>query len=198
MKNKIYIADLTHTANGLTSITFPLGTALVTSYAKHIFNDSFEFRIFKFHDQLTQAISENPPSVLALSNYTWNLEISYKLSAWAKRQDPNLAVVFGGPNFPIDKDEKLQFLQQRPVIDFYIENEGEIGFAELLTKFEEYNFDITAFKRSQEPVVNCTYINGNEIIEGGISRIKDVNTIPSPYLTGILDEFFELPLVPYN
>ena len=133
MKKKIYIADLTHTANGLTSCTFPLGAALVTSYAKHICNDSFEFRIFKFHDQLTQAISENPPSVLALSNYIWNLEISYKLSAWAKRQNPNLVVVFGGPNFPIDKDEKLLFLQQRPVIDFYIENEGETGFSGLLT-----------------------------------------------------------------
>ena len=196
MKKKIYIADLTHTANGLTSCTFPLGAALVTSYAKHICNDSFEFRIFKFHDQLTQAISENPPSVLALSNYIWNLEISYKLSAWAKRQNPNLVVVFGGPNFPIDKDEKLLFLQQRPVIDFYIENEGEIGFAGLLTKFEEYNFDITAFKRSQEPVANCTYVNGDELIEGKIARIKDVNIISSPYLTGILDDFFELPLVP--
>ena len=99
MKKKIYIADLTHTASGLTSITFPLGTALVTSYAKHICNDSFEFRIFKFHDQLTRAISENPPSILALSNYTWNLEISSKLSAWAKRQNPNLIVIFGVPNF---------------------------------------------------------------------------------------------------
>jgi len=196
LKKKIYIADLTHTASGLTSITFPLGTALVTSYAKHITNDSFEFRIFKFHDQLTKAISENPPSILALSNYTWNLEISYKLCAWAKRQNPNLVVVFGGPNFPINKDEKLLFLQQRPVIDFYIENEGETGFVELLKKLEEHNFDITALKRTQEPVANCTYLNGDEIIVGEIARIKDVNIIPSPYLTGILDDYFNLPLVP--
>ncbi len=196
MKKKIYIADLTHTANGLTSITFPLGTAFVTSYAKHITNDSFEFRIFKFHDQLTKAISENPPSVLALSNYTWNLEISYKLSAWAKRQNPNLIVIFGGPNFPVDKEEKLLFLKKRPAIDFHIQNEGEVAFAGLLTKFEEYNFDITALKRSQEPMVNCTYLSGTELIEGKIDRIKDVNIIPSPYLTGILDEFFDLPLVP--
>ena len=196
MKKKIYIADLTHTASGLTSITFPLGTALVTSYAKHICNDSFEFRIFKFHDQLTRAISENPPSILALSNYTWNLEISSKLSAWAKRQNPNLIVVFGGPNFPINKEEKLLFLQQRPVIDFYIENEGETGFAGLLMKLEEYNFNATAFKRSQEPIANCTYLNGEEIIVGGIARIQDVNIIPSPYLTGILDDYFNLPLAP--
>ena len=82
------------------------------------------------------------------------------------------------------------------MIDFYIENEGEIGFVGLLTKFEEYNFDITAFKRSQEPVANCTYVNGDELIEGKIARIKDVNIISSPYLTGILDDFFELPLSP--
>jgi len=196
LKKKIYIADLTHTANGLTSITFPLGTAFITSYARNIFNDSFEFKIFKFHDRLTQAIDESAPCVLALSNYTWNLELGYKLSAWAKRRNPNLVVIFGGPNFPAEKEEKLKFLQQRPIIDFYIESEGEIGFAELLKKLEAYNFDSAAIKRFQEPVVNCTYLNGNKVIEGDISRIKDVNTIPSPYLNGILDEFFELPLAP--
>ena len=178
------------------SLSFPLGVAYVASYAKHVLRDNFEFRLFKFHDRLTQAITECSPHVLALSNYSWNLELGCKLSAWAKRQNPNLIVIFGGPNFPVESDEKLKFLRQRSVIDVYIENEGEVGFAELLRKFEEYDFDIAAFKRSRESVGNCTYLNGDELIEGREGRIKDVNIIPSPYLTGILDEFFELSLYP--
>ena len=196
MKNKVYLADLTHTRNGIMALTFPLGTAFVAAYAKQVLGGDFEFSLFKFPDRLSQAISEGPPHVLALSNYSWNLELGYKLSTWAKRQHPNLIVIFGGPNFPVSADEKLKFLRQRSVIDVYVENEGEVGFAELLRKLEEYGFDIAAFKRSHEPVGNCTYLNGNELIEGGIERIKDVNIIPSPYLTGTLDEFFELPLTP--
>jgi len=196
LKNQVYLADLTHTENGIMSLTFPLGTAFVATYAKYVLSDQFDFRLFKFVDRLTQAISESPPRVLAISNYSWNLELGYKLSTWAKRQHPNLIVVFGGPNFPVEADEKLKFLRQRSAIDVYIENEGEVGFAALLRKFEEYDFDITTFKRSGESVGNCTYLNGSELIEGGITRIKDVNDVPSPYLTGILDEFFDLPLTP--
>lgn len=196
MKNHIYIADLTHTQGGIQALTFPLGTAFVATYAKHALGDDFEFKLFKFPDRLSEAINEGSPRVLALSNYSWNLELGCKLAAWAKRRHPNLIVVMGGPNFPVSKDEKLKFLQQRSVVDVYIESEGEVGFAKLLRKLDEYRFDIAAFKYSHERVTNCTYLSGNELIEGGIERIQDVNTIPSPYLTGTMDEFFEFPLSP--
>ena len=40
--------------------------------------------------------------------------------------------VFGGPNFPTDLYEKLEFLKKRPAIDFNIELEGELAFVDLL------------------------------------------------------------------
>ena len=38
--------------------------------------------------------------------------------------------------------------------------------------------------------------NGNNYLSEKVDRISDLETIPSPYLTGILDEFFETNLIP--
>lgn len=197
MKKNIYFADLTHTARGIHSSTFPLGAAYVCSYAKKALGNDFEIKLFKFPDKLCQALIDGPsPSLLALSNYCWNLELSYNLSSWAKQRYPDLIVVFGGPNFPFIASEKKQFLMQRPAIDFYVQHEGEVGFVELVKKIQDYSFDIEKLKNNQELIINCNYVVGEQLIESPTQRIKDLGIVPSPYLTGILDEFFELPLTP--
>ena len=196
MKHQIFLADLTHTVRGIHASTFPLGTAFVASYAKKILADSFEIRLFKFPDDLCKALSENQPKVLALSNYSWNLELGYKISLLAKKKYPDLIVVFGGPNFPIERVEKIDFFQRRPAIDFYIQNEGEVAFVQLLQKIQEHEFDVSALKENRKVIPNCNYSIGNELVEGPLERITDPNIIPSPYLTGLLDEFFNYPLAP--
>jgi radical SAM superfamily enzyme YgiQ (UPF0313 family) len=45
-------------------------------------------------------------------------------------------------------------------------------------------------------VANCSYLSDARLITGRPERIDDVNAIPSPYLSGILDPFFDFPLVP--
>ena len=110
MKPKIYFADLTHTAQGLSAPTFPLGISYVLSYAKHQLNRDIDFQLFKFPADLELAIREGPPQILCFSNYSWNFEISYKMAALAKAQYPSLVTVFGGPHYPILVDEKLAFL----------------------------------------------------------------------------------------
>lgn len=198
MKNHIFLADLTHTQRGIQALTFPLGTAFVAAYAKHVLGDDFAFSLFKFPDKLSEAIDQGNPRVLGLSNYSWNLELGCKLAAWAKRRHPGLIVVMGGPNFPVSKEEKAEFLRKRAVVDVYVEGEGEIGFAELLRKLDEHKYDIGAFKRAGMRVASCTYLDpaGSGLVEGGTERIKDIDVIPSPYLTGILDPFFEWSLAP--
>ena len=132
MNKKIYLADLTHTTLGIHSPTFPLGTAFVCAHARKYFGGQFDFQLFKFPKDLSQEILEDPPAVLAFSNYSWNLELSYKLAVWALKTLPDLVVIFGGPNFPTQSKEKRQFFENRPDIDFYIENEGEVGFVRLI------------------------------------------------------------------
>ena len=195
-KKKIYLADLTHTARGISASVFPLGTAFVSSYAQKVLGDDFEIKLFKFPEQLCQMLTSDPPLLLCLSNYSWNLELSYKLGSWAKKQYPNLIVVFGGPNFPILMYEKIQFLKKHSIIDFYIHNEGELGFVDLVRRLQEYKFNAAEVKKNKELIINCNYLSGEQLIEGPFQRIEDINIIPSPYLNGTLDEFFNFSLSP--
>jgi len=196
MKPIIYFADLTHTASGYNSPTFPIGIAYVLVNAKKTLGTDLEYRLFKFPEQLASAIMERPPAVLALSNFSWNSELAYKLNCWAKENNPYLISIFGGLNFPIVAEEKLEYFKQHSEIDFYIENEGEYGFPNLVKKILEYDFNIDKLKAQAEPLGNCSYLLNDQLICGPTERIQELDEIPSPYLTGILDEFFEYPLDP--
>jgi len=196
MKNGIFFADLTHTAQGISAATFPLGVSFVMSYAKKHLGGEFDLRLFKFPDQLQDAVQKSRPRMLCFSNYSWNREISYKIAALAKERDPRLVVVFGGPNFPTDQEEKAQTLRARPAMDFYVELEGEMGFLALAQKLCEHGFDAARLKATGEKILNTTYWDGQALVCGPEERISDLEAIPSPYLTGLLDEFFSQPLVP--
>ncbi len=197
MKKKIFFADMTHTAQGIGAPTFPLGVSFVAAYAiQELGTKEFDVRLFKFPAQLEQALRTDPPDVLCFSNYSWNCELAYTLARLAKGRDPKLTVVMGGPNFPIEEEEKHAFLKQRAAIDFYIELEGEIGFVELVRALESSGFDAARLKASGQAIRNCSYLCDGRLVAGPVARIDNVNVIPSPYLTGLLDPFFELSLSP--
>jgi radical SAM superfamily enzyme YgiQ (UPF0313 family) len=195
-KINIWLSDLTHTAQGISAATFPLGVSFVYSYSKQILGNEFNFDLFKFPSHLDEALRNRFPTVLSFSNYSWNFELAYRFASVVKQHNPNVVTIFGGPNFPAVTDEMLEFLKKRPNIDFYIELEGELGFVSLLKKLAKYNFDAVKLKENGETLLNTSYVYENRLIHGPKDRIKDVNVIPSPYLTGALDKFFDLPLVP--
>ena len=192
----VFLADLTHTALGISNLTFPLGTAFVASYADSKLGDTFEFHLFKFPEELAEAILAQRPRVIGFSNYAWNATLAYRIATWAKQNFPDTITVFGGPNSPILNDEKRQYLSARPNIDFCIQNEGEIGFVELLKELQECDYDLETIHRHRRAIGNCSYLAGESLISGGVARVLNVNEIPSPYLTGMLDKFFDHPLAP--
>ena len=195
-KPNIWISDLTHTAQGITAATFPLGASCVFSYAKEKIGKDFEFKLFKFPSHLNEALNKQSPKMLCFSNFKWNFELSYKFASLAKERDPSIIIVFGGPNFPIEKNEKIDFFNKHPVIDFVVELEGELAFVNLVEKLSENNFIVNKLKTNQEELINTCYLHEKKFIEGSIKRIDNINLIPSPYLTGVLDEFFNHPLIP--
>ena len=196
MKKAIWISDLTHTAQGIGANGFPLGASYIYAYAKKIFGNEFDFKLFKFPAHLEEELRSVSPTIFSFSNYSWNLELGYKFASLAKQRDPNVITVFGGPNFPTDENEKIEFLKKKPAIDFYIELEGELGFVDLVEKLSENNFNAEKLKKNGKKIVNTCYIYEDYLISGKVERIKDINIIPSPYLSGALDRNFQLPLIP--
>ena len=196
MKKAIWISDLTHTAQGIGANGVPLGASYIYAYAKKIFGNEFDFKLFKLPSHLEEDLRSTSPTIFSFSNYSWNLELGYKFALLAKQRDPNVVTVFGGPNFPTDENEKLDFLKKKPAIDFYIELEGELGFVDLVKALSENNFNVKQLKKHGKKIINTCYIHEDKLITGSIERIKDINIIPSPYLTGALDHSFQLPLIP--
>jgi len=162
-KIDIWLSDLSHTAQGISAATFPLGVSFVYSYSKQMLGDEFNFELFKFPSHLNQALSKKFPTVLSFSNYSWNFELAYKFASVVKQHNPNVITIFGGPNFPTVKDEMLEFLQKRTNIDFYIELEGEVGFVSLLKKLADFKFDANKLKESGETSTNVTYVHQNRL-----------------------------------
>ena len=161
MKKKIWIADLTHTTQGISAATFPLGVSYVFAYANHKFKKEFDFKLFKFPEHLSKELKKTIPSVLCFSNYSWNFELAYKFAYLVKEKNPNVITIFGGPNFPTSDDEKLEFLQNRPAIDFYAEQEGEIGLEDIINNLILCNFDVTKLKAQGNRIHNTTYLNSD-------------------------------------
>jgi len=192
----ILFADLSHTASGYNAPTFPLGVSLVYSYAKSIFKDKYNYNLFRFPEPLIEKITKSSFDILALSNYSWNFELGYSIAKYAHNINKEATIIFGGPNFPTNAKEKEDYLKKYDLIDFYIELEGELAFINLINQLEKTNFDNKLLKLKQKPIENTNYLFQGDIISGPISRINDINEVPSPYLNGILDEFFDYELEP--
>ncbi|MBL08989.1 MAG: hypothetical protein CL402_00480 [Acidiferrobacteraceae bacterium] len=195
-KCKIYFADLTHTARGISVPTFPLGTSLTASYTKKELGSEVDVTLFKFPEALHEAILDSPPDILCLSSYSWCFELGYKLGSLAKNRNPGMILVFGGPNFPIEETEKTSFLQRYNAIDFFIELEGELGLVGLINHLLDHSLDSGCLRASGKILNNLNYVWEGKLFNGPPVRVSDPNIIPSPYLEGLMDEFFEYPISP--
>jgi radical SAM superfamily enzyme YgiQ (UPF0313 family) len=196
---RVYLCDLTHETVILVSDTIPINLGYIGAYAKKNYGNSIEVSLFKYPKDAIDAIKKNPPDVLGLSNYSWNSLLSERIANIAKLKNPKVVTVQGGPNFPHGTEQQLEFLNKRPNTDLHIMFEGEATFSNLLDrvlkdrKGEQKLFD--------SPINGCVFIHPDKqkVLVRGLKppRIKFLDDIPSPYLTGMLDNFFDGKLSPF-
>ncbi len=192
----VYFADLTHTAQGTHAKCMPLGAALVASYIKSEFSDNFDVSLFKFPSELETAVLAQCPDILCLSNYAWNMRLTVAFARLVKKLNPQLIVIFGGPNFPLKEDERLDFLRENDCIDFYIFGEGETALANLFREIINHEFDVAAIKAASAPMINCSYLSNGCVVSGEWTRTTELDQFPCPYTDGMMDKYFDLPLIP--
>lgn len=190
---RIYLADLIHDFSSKGPFTIPVNLGYLAAYLDKLFCGDLEVRLFKFPGELMKAIEDKPPHILGLSNYTWNLELNRKLGNWAKAKNPETIVVLGGPDYPVDDIGAAAYLAQRPAVDFYVVWQGESGFFHLVRRWLERGPE--AMK--SEPLAGCSYLHDSgRLVMGPQEPIVDLSQIPSPYLSGRLDEFFTGGMIP--
>jgi len=192
---KIFLADLMHTNNRLGSGYMPLGIGFVASYAKNKFGSEVEVRLFKCPEKLFQALNEDACDILGCSSYIWNSNLSNWACETAKNINPNTLTCQGGTDFPLDYDQRLHYMQKHNYLDIRVIGEGEIAFSNIVELILEKG-DRSSILSNE--IKGCLYLHkeGGELIVGESSRIEKLESIPYPYSTGLLDEFFDGNFIP--
>ena len=82
-KLKIFLCDLTYDTIILVSDTIPINIGFVGSYIKKNF-DVKNIGSFKYPNDVIENIKKDPPDIIALSNYSWNSNLSEYVASISK------------------------------------------------------------------------------------------------------------------
>ena len=193
----VTFADLTHTGVAVDANNNPLAVGYIAAYARAELGDAIDSRLFKYPAALSRFLNRRTPEVACFTNYMWNSQLSCAYAAQIKHHHPRTVVVMGGPNYPIDAGEQAAYLTRHPEIDFFVDGEGEAAFTALYRALLEVDFDAERLKREGPQVPGVHYVIDGHFVGGPPApRILELERIPSPYLTGLLDEFFDDKLTP--
>ena len=196
---RIFLGDLTYNTVGMSTASFPLNVGYIAAYCKKQFGSKVDITLFKYIDDLEASIYENPPDILGVSNYVWCHRIGLEMLDLARSQNPNVITVLGGPNFPQDLESQKSFMKKYSNVDFYVPIEGELGFSNIVE--EALNVSELNYKKEflfKKPIDGCISRNLDGSIQFSIPkmRTKELDEVPSPYLTGFMDKFFDGELTP--
>lgn len=203
---RVFLADLGHNQLTYSSDVYPLGLANLATYALEYLPDNLavrhplDIKIFREPEDLKAALDNDSPDILALSSYSWNHNLALHFADYAKARNPNLLTLMGGPNFPLTVTEQESFLRGMSQIDIAVRGptyEGERAFLNIIRRFAEVGCQREGI--FEEAVPGNLWIHprtGEFVIGGEIERIHDLDEIPSPYLAGLLDDYFKTGYFP--
>ncbi len=196
MATRVYLGDLRYTTAGiLANDCMPLGVAYMKAVMDRD-NPGVTSRLFAYPDLLLQAIRDEPPDVLMLSNYVWNEALSREFFRIAKKLNPNILTVMGGPNIPLEADRQIAYVEAHPEIDVYITGEGDFAASRLVQAWDDAGHSHKLFGANGFQSAMWRNPEGQVVRNDTHPRRREINEIPSPWLTGIQDEFFDGRLAP--
>jgi radical SAM superfamily enzyme YgiQ (UPF0313 family) len=195
----VYLADLRHNYRGVLSVDcMPLGVGYMKAVMdRDLPASEIRTEIFAYPADLLAALQSRPPDALMVSNYVWNEALSRHCLRRAKELNPLVLNVMGGPNFPVEASQRVQFIEQRPEIDVYVVGEADFLACDIVRQYLESDGSVERLSRRE--LVSCVWRG-----EGGIRQSKPLTRtdsrslagIPSPWLTGVMDKFFDGKLAP--
>ena len=169
----------------------PLAIGLIGSYIIKNYSDNVDVRLFKFEDDFFHEIDTWKPDLMGISLYAWNTSLGLHMAQIAKNKFPNITLVAGGPNIPIGNEETIEFFKNSPFIDLLINKDGEIPFSTIVSKLllGHSSKDIID---DRLPSTIAFHTKSQTVLRGEKGdKIKILDEVPSPYLTGLMDKFFK-------
>jgi radical SAM superfamily enzyme YgiQ (UPF0313 family) len=153
---------------------FPLGIGyLSANLKKHGYSVEMANLWLRNTNQksIKELIRRANPRLIGISTMTENFQNGVRIAEVAKEVNPDIITVFGGPHVTFTDTESLQ---NQPVIDIIVRNEGESTIVELANYFIHRKGDLQTIK-------GITY-RSNGQIQRNPSRqlIKNLDDLPFP------------------
>lgn len=119
------------------------------------------------------------------SDYLWSQPYNLAVAAAVKRADPANITVHGGPSAPKYAQACTGHFAAHPQVDVVVRGEGEQTFVELLAALPgEPGLE------ALRGVPGLTYRGRDGLVRTAErARIDDLDSLPSPYLTGMFDDY---------
>jgi hypothetical protein len=163
----------------------PLVSGLLRAYSETIpivkLNYSFAPFLYS-NDSLGNIVKayDEKPDVAAFSVCIWNEQLSLAVAAEVKKRWPNCLIVFGGVQVPA---RATDYLEAYPFIDVTVRGEGEQVFARVLESALLSPNDFSGV-----PQVGYRGESGIIVNQADLPFKKELDDLPSPYLTGLYDD----------
>lgn len=165
------------------SIYFPYSSGILWAYVSQ-FNDINEYYclgdIFFEKKPIDNYINQiEDGNIVLFSNYGWNTNYHLQIAKRIKEKYPNTIIIVGGPNSQLNES----YLLEHDYVDYFVWGEGEQTLLDLLRCIRDNN-DYTQ-------VDGISFIDTEYHKTNQRSRKIDLSEIPSPYLNGVFDNFFD-------
>lgn len=163
--------------------------ASMRTWSDGALNERYDLRPPVTFDEARALLEDHTgPAVLLCSNYLWTSVSNHELGEWAKARNPEVLIVHGGPDTPKYPADLERFMG-RTSVDIAAIGEGEETGPELLAALASVptwgdlsglaEVDGLAFRPTpDEPVLRT----------GDRARQADLDSLPSPYLSGEFDD----------
>ena len=173
----------------------PLSTGMVFASVRDAADGSLG-EVFDLHPRWITQVQDAPapgnePTVYLFTNYIWSHERNLDFAAQIKANDPRALTIHGGPDCPTYPRDAEEYLRRNPQVDIAVRGEGEATAIELFAALAPSiagadGPDLSALAG----VAGLPYRYGDRIVRtADRDRIEDIDSIPSPYLTGVFDLF---------
>ncbi|HMS87630.1 MAG TPA: radical SAM protein [Acidimicrobiales bacterium] len=176
----------------------PAGLAMVTAYARTWeegrLDEEYELRTDWWWNEENFDFLTAEPAIYLFSNYLWSHALCLEVSRRVKERSPGSITVHGGPDTPKYERDVERYFAANPHVDVTVRGEGEVTTAELLAALRPVIGSAEPDLTVLADVAGLSF----RTPEGPVStadreRIADLDTIPSPYLMGLVDVYRDVP-----
>ena len=137
-------------------------------------NDGFDIEIKEFTinqqiEYILGEIFESQAQIICFSCYIWNIEYIKEIAYILKEAEPNIKILFGGPEVSF---ETKKIMENERYIDYIIFGEGEQSFREFLIEVHSRKSEFDKIKGLAFKEGDCVHVNENRELIDELDLIK--------------------------